>query len=192
MKKLLSCIIVFAFFFLSACEDNTMQPPKKQADQLQSPTSLEGTVWVHHPDTDPESLNWFLTDFMPACRTDQFLWPNGFNPEIYLTADRMHYHSIRDQYIEGITVKKGNGWNYWQPMMYNYNGTQIRVAIFDQCTCTAITFQDCTCPTLPLPILRFVRNLSDDGNTMYLYLRETSDGIYLYGRDRDVVLIRVR
>jgi len=65
MKKFLPCIIVFAFFFLSACEDNTMQPPKKQADQLQSPASLEGTVWVHHPDTDPESLNWVSTTMRP-------------------------------------------------------------------------------------------------------------------------------
>ena len=42
---------------LLACENS--DNATKVNENLQGLTSLEGTEWVYHPDTDPESVNWF-------------------------------------------------------------------------------------------------------------------------------------
>jgi len=81
MQKFISCIVVFFFLFIG-CEDNTMQPTKKSTDQLQAPTSLEGTVWEHHPDTDPESYNWLNLGLKPEYANSTLMFPNGYSSNV--------------------------------------------------------------------------------------------------------------
>ncbi|MCL2039126.1 MAG: hypothetical protein FWG85_01705 [Bacteroidetes bacterium] len=50
---------------LLACEDSDNATKVKEKETLQTLSSLEGTEWVHHPDTDPESINWFNNSHNP-------------------------------------------------------------------------------------------------------------------------------
>ena len=58
MKHLLYTPLIVVFLLIG-CQDDPAPPKQKPTDQPQTPTSLEGTVWVHHPDTDTNGFNWF-------------------------------------------------------------------------------------------------------------------------------------
>ena len=67
MKK--SCfsiaLVLIGTIFFIACNNNddAVKSPKNPVFQSDNP--LAGTVWVHHPDTDPESANWFNLEHSP-------------------------------------------------------------------------------------------------------------------------------
>ena len=197
MKKFLPCIIVCAFFFMSACEDNTMQPPKKQADQLQSPASLEGTVWVHHPDhnLEPNIFNWFNFSFRLENRSNTDIWPDGFNPEITFNK---------------ITVTGHDTWTPLESYDYVFTPPYVRIAsngppesyMTQLNLCAGLTFDNPKCGpnckattngnrkcAITSPY-RFLGKVNESRDTMFLHqdAANNSGGMDIV---RDVILIRV-
>jgi hypothetical protein len=100
---------------LIACnESDVVTKTNKPNDHFQNLTSLEGTVWVHHPDTDPESENWFNIWHNPkigADTVDDFSYPaeisflaNGVvneptSDEKLKTPHPPYYYSYDEPYI---------------------------------------------------------------------------------------------
>jgi len=61
-------VLILVGTLLVACNDESdnVITSSKFGDDFQSLTSLEGTVWVHHPDTDPQGQNWFNLGHSPS------------------------------------------------------------------------------------------------------------------------------
>ena len=75
---------IFLLLFFTACADNDdVTTTKKSKDNPQGASSLEGTVWVHHPDTDPDSQNWFNLHHSPNTKGYDISYP----VEIYFLAN---------------------------------------------------------------------------------------------------------
>ena len=202
MKNFLSCTIVFCLFFMLACEDNTTQPIKKTSDQPQSPTSLDGTVWVHHPDTDPLSENWVSIGMRPrTTETDEFWnsqWPNGFNPEMWFTDHNINSHGewfVNPPYIFPYE-KHSVYYHYVHPNIWISNSVSFSYLIdnFNICYPT-YDKPSCDC-TFPYPYANSINRCCAlywmigkvEGNTMYLRKFFGGENPSI---ERDVILVRV-
>jgi len=179
-------ILLGCVFFASCLDDNVTSPETKKNDKFQNGTltSLEGTVWIHHPDTDPESYNWVHLVFSPIKGYETI---GGVYPaEITFTKDR-----ILDGTVVLETQRQYYTYEYPKvlltpdyhcvcpnPMSYNKN---------TECMCYEITgywgglrfgflgYVNETCDTMKL---RRYDHYNDSNKTEYLY--------------KDVVLIRIK
>ena len=71
-KNIFLCIILTGFVFFGCKDDgDVVTTTQKKTDSFQAPETLEGSVWVHHPDTDPESSNWFNLRHSPNYPNDE-------------------------------------------------------------------------------------------------------------------------
>ena len=122
---LLFSTIFLLLFTLPACVDNEVPPPSaKPKDALQGANPLEGTVWVHHPDTDPEGWKspvtaWFNIWHSPAhVMNATFNLPNPVeisfleNGKIYEPAgdhgDQPYFYSYNEPYITIISIPQAH------------------------------------------------------------------------------------
>jgi len=175
-------LILLGCVFLASClDDNVTSPETKKNDKFQNgtQTSLEGTVWVHHPDTDPESTNWFNFYQNPSLP--------GFSTYYDDAPAKLSFTS--DRILDGGDILE-NLQRYYYTYDYPKVLVSMRLVQPDYCICpNPMSFTkttECKCHNL-----WFIGNVNETGDTMNLrHHRWDTNGVeVLY---RDVVLIRVK
>ena len=184
--KKTSLLILLGLIIFTACNDEnaTSHKESKKNDSFQNGTltSLEGTVWMHHPHTDIESYNWLNLIHRPMY--PYYIELGGSYPaKLSFTKDRIFDGS---KYLE----EGGNCYSY----LYDYP----KVAIIRQpipCGCpdplSLNKNTDCPCPTYygSLRDWGFIGYVNETVDTMFIKQYMYNDPDYLL---RDVVLIRVK
>jgi len=188
LKYTISFLILCGLIIFASCNDADVSTPdasKKNDKFLNGPlTSLEGTVWIHHPDTDPESNNWL--NVMQRSGTSYFEEYYGNNPaEISFTKDRIFdgtdEFAVRQQHF----------------YLYDYPKVVISRSPDPE------KLGNCECPG----VMSFNKNLECQCGRLYYfgfigYINETGDTMnlrrYIHNQnsperlERDVVLIRIK
>jgi hypothetical protein len=120
-QNILNFFLIVIVLFTASCKDDGVavnNHPKKPDAVLggaETPISLEGTVWIHHPDTDPENYdNWFSRCHIPDFRAD---W--GFTPE-----ETIEISFSKDRTYDGSEQMAVN-----QPTYYKYTAPYITFAL---------------------------------------------------------------
>jgi len=185
LKYTLSFLILCGLIIFASCNDADVSTPdasKKNDKFLNGPlTSLEGTVWIHHPDTDPESQNWFNLFHSPKFFEppdsiltkfpDYYPWKQGDTAKLLFTVDRIFDGTKRFDLTE--------------PYYYIYSYPKIVVSKYCHCKCSSpLSFSenyDCECGAT-----MYVGHINE--NTMILH-EYSPDAEILY---REVVLIRIK
>ena len=133
MKSILKSLAVgLIAILLVGCLDNDNATKVKEKENLQGLSSLEGTVWVHHPDTDTsvQSVNWFNLGHNPARtwhRKDDDT--SSFPIEISFLAD-------------GKIYEPSPLWTYGIPLQYyyySYTAPYVAIIMHDGSGETSVT-----------------------------------------------------
>ena len=122
MKHLLYTPLIVVFLLIG-CQDDPAPQKQKPTDQPQTPTSLEGSVWVHHPDTDTNSNNWFNVGHnFGNFKYNPHPLINSID-DLKITFNR---HNITDN-IDFIARTSPNMDNNSDHYLYGYNPPYIRI-----------------------------------------------------------------
>ena len=192
LKYTLSFLILVGLIFFTSCNDadvTNSAASKKNDKFLNGPlTSLEGTVWIHHPDTDIESANWFNIQQSPI----NFSYEEEYNIDrsvpvkLSFTKDRIfdggkclfttQVYSYLYEYPKVLVSQRYQKPGFCEcpnPMLFNYTS---------DCQCmVGIGLRD-----------GFVGYVNETGDTMNLrrhHYNSSYDTLVLH---RDVVLIRIK
>ena len=131
MKYPLMVAFIFSFLFgFIACnnDDDVTKSPQKPTEELQAPSSLEGTVWVHHPDTDSDinaPIKWFhLMHDSQRCEMDGYEMLKKFHADSIVKISFLKERIVDN--IDSVIVM--NGWGFCQ--FYYYSYTKPYISIF--------------------------------------------------------------
>ena len=144
---------------LVGCLDNDNATKVKEKENLQGLSSLEGTVWVHHPDTDPEAYNWFNLYHSPSLYTEKKLGHDVSYPveisflengKIYEPTDSFHfqyyYYSYTEPYVTIGMFTFNSEPHSVAELQKSYNLCHLTIDDY-RCDCSKCQFKDTSIST---------------------------------------------
>ena len=208
MKKLVSfLLIVLIGTTFVACDNNDNVTQAVKNDNLQQSNPLAGTVWVHHPDTDPDSWDWLNLIYSPNFSQHSNV-PNPWIPPSLVYPLEVTFHedgTIRHpfDYLDNYSYLC-EGSDIW--IIYNFalGGESVLErrkhnlcpVTFDNPYCSTNCQQNYHTPSdrgndCATGIYRFLGKLNGTQDTMYLrkYWCDEDGELII---ERDVCLIKIR